>query len=110
MVTVPADTILDQLTLYVRVSPRWNARVPAGNGTIVCSAAPDREAANKSPGTRKQNITNVRKNQLDPVFKRRVIWLESIVTSDLQAARTKPEVHLFTYSIEYFTSRSLFIT
>jgi hypothetical protein len=70
MVTVPAENMLDQLTSYVRVSPGWNAWIPAGNGTIVCS---DAEAANKSPGTRKQNTTDVRKNQLDPIFKKRVI-------------------------------------
>jgi len=104
MVTVPAENTFDQLALYVRVSPRWNAWIPAGNGALVCSAAPDREAASKRPGTRKQNTTDVRRNWLDPIFKRRVILLESIVTSDLQAARAKPEVHLFTYSIEYFTT------
>jgi hypothetical protein len=83
MVTVPAENTFDQLALYVRVSPRWNAWIPAGNGTIVCSAATDAEAASKSPGTRKQNARN---NRLDPIFKRRVILLDSVVTSDLQAA------------------------
>jgi hypothetical protein len=110
MVTVPAENMFDQLTSYVRVSPGWKAWIPAGGRAIVCSAATDAEAASNSPGTRKQNTTDVRKNRLDPIFKRRVIWLESIVTSDLQAARTEPEVHLVTYIIEYFTIGSLLIT
>jgi hypothetical protein len=84
MVTVPAENKLDQLTSYVRVSPGWNAWIPTGGGTsvcwvpdgggaIVCSAVRDAEAASKSPGTRKQNTTDVRKNRLDPIFTGRVI-------------------------------------
>jgi hypothetical protein len=73
MVTVPAENILDQLTLYVRVSPGWNAWIPIGSGTIVCSAALDADAASKSPGMRKQNTTDVHKNLLVPIFTGRVI-------------------------------------
>jgi hypothetical protein len=95
MVTVPAENMLDQLTSYVRVSPGWNAWIPAGggaivcrvtdgsgaivcpgpdgSGAIVCSAAPDRDAAIKCPEKIKQITADVRKSRLDPIFTGHVI-------------------------------------
>jgi hypothetical protein len=110
MVTVPAEKMFDQLTLYVRISPGWNAWIPAGGGVIVCSAAADAETPTKSPAMRKQNTTDVRKKRLDPIFRGSAI--DSIINylQVLHSARTKPEDCACTYIIEYFSDRLFFIT
>jgi hypothetical protein len=73
MIAVPAVKIFDQLTLYVSVSPGWNART-CGEREPANGASPLKTPEmGASPNARVHRTMNFRKKARDVIFKRPLI-------------------------------------